>query len=1095
VPQHYNFSTDDLRASEFDTFNQELEAAKGKDIDPKAFNALKARAKKFVNDNLPVDNYKKTEVKSYVAKNFDKAKNVADIQKNLEAVNALLEGKEAKMAEKSKDSLISEVEKIIANNSRKVVSVNRRTGAKKGKVTISAQQQVNQIIQDLKDRGLFKNLDKLSKQELIDLKENLDNIVKTGKSEQKQLTVLDEVKKRTDKAMIFKSLARKSDDVLNGKEKILEKFKKENGYVIVDDQLMSASDFKKFASLKENKDIELNNIPFYYKVNSDDVKGKIEKEKVIRRAIRGSSLFNIEDLESHVKKIGAGSPELKKWLEEEIMKPIREGERREIESNWRLTKEYLKETEKIFGTYDIATKDFFKDKTGAIKEFAKSKLKAKTVSVSKMYDTLAAPTGITPKNSKESISADQAVVLYNIMYNTNKDINGEFKLDPKVAEKDMKTLMRENYISPEEVYDFMHKPENKALLEYAHLLSGKYNVQARQMFGPVIEQFHNIALGNDYYHPHLRSGSALETNNIIDPNKGQNFSILAPSMRHKEDNASAPFKLIGANELYLNYVKSMTHAKEFIPVVKSAYTLLSDVNKPYIMEKLGSESDYNDLIQALSNTVGEKLPFQSGPISGLTNYTSLTLLWFRVKSIEQQMSSMIHYYTAGIKDGVNPWDIAAAVPLNKDELKFSAKFYSDNPYLWTRLSGGNITPEMQKLKEQTDSLSNRLVKGTINFSQFAGLLGIKGGDFLASASPGGGMSFALAQFKKKFKETGDYQLSRDHAIQRWFEETERTGQVAMAREIMSTKSFDPLARLFIPFSSAQQGIGKKIYKSYLDLKDFPNLNKREKAQAIADIIYYPLISPLPFLLSGAGGYAIYQMLFDDEEDKISDAEKKRVFYDLMADAAQSHATALGLPGLIFNFSMNVGRDKSNFNEAPSYQRLTDIGTELVSLLKANKTWDDLSASERKSFIKDYTKENGSLRGKNVEEIYNNTFFNEKQIDLLLKSAGFKNLKDFVTDVEEVSKDGDFLNFLTGIETKNNEENKKLIPYFNSAVKYNKQDEVYESLERFKRTLKGGDYKPEEYIPEGGEKAKKSRRSSSKPGSFPKQSFGPKIPKF
>lgn len=100
----YNIDVDKLRDPEFDTFNEELEASKEKEkfaggLSTKELSDLKAKAKKFVNDNLPVDNYRKTEVKSYVAKNFDKAKNVADIQKNLEAVNALLEGKEAKIAE------------------------------------------------------------------------------------------------------------------------------------------------------------------------------------------------------------------------------------------------------------------------------------------------------------------------------------------------------------------------------------------------------------------------------------------------------------------------------------------------------------------------------------------------------------------------------------------------------------------------------------------------------------------------------------------------------------------------------------------------------------------------------------------------------------------------------------------------------------------------------------------------------------------------------------------------------------------------------------------------------------------------------------
>jgi hypothetical protein len=460
------------------------------------------------------------------------------------------------------------------------------------------------------------------------------------------------------------------------------------------------------------------------------------------------------------------------------------------------------------------------------------------------------------------------------------------------------------------------------------------------------------------------------------------------------------------------------------------------------------------------------------------------------------MSSLFHYYTAGFKDGVTPLDIATAVPMNKRELDFVVKdFLFDNPYLYTRLSGGNITPEMNKLKEQIDSLSNRLLKGTISYVQFAGLFPIKAGDAAASISPGGGMNFALAQFKKKFDETGDYKLSRDHAIQRWMEETERTGQVSMAKELMSTQSFNDYVRLFIPFSSAQQGMGKKAYKAYLDLKDFDNLTNKEKTQAVADLIYYPFVAPVPFLLAGNLGYAIFQMIFDDEEDEVSDAERKRVYYDLAMDAAQSQATALGVPGLIFNITMNIARDRAKFNQGPAYQRLTDIGSELVSLLRANRTWEDLSVSERKTFAKEYTDKNGPLKGKTYKDIYDETIVSDKQIDLALKALGLKNIKELFKDISSFSEDGEFWKFLTGIETKNNELNKKLIPYFNDAVQYGKKDELYEFIERLKRSLSDENYIPEEYVPKEGQKLKKSKSSPSSPRNFKPRINKPRIPKF
>jgi hypothetical protein len=1045
---------------------------------------IKEQIRDYAKENLPKDDYSAKEVNSLM-RSISAARTQKGLESALDKIDTLVARKLEKQAKKDRASLIKDIESKIANNSKKVISKNRRTGAKKGKITIESQQQINQVIQDLKDQGLFKNLDILSDTELNDLNNTIDNILETGRVEQKQLEAVNDAKKRADKAIIFQALAGDSDDVLNGKEQVQERFKQSNGYVIVDKQLMSASDFKDY--INKNPDVDLNDVPFYYKSESiDKVKSKLDKDLGLLKTAKDATLFNIVDLETHIKNLGAKSPELKKWLEDNIGRPLREAKRKEVEALWRETKQYKKDINKIFGTYSVNTKEFFRNKW-----------RTKTVNIPKVYDTLVAPSDITPKNSEESLSAGEVVTLYMIVYNTNPEIKDKYKLDSKEAEKDMKILMRENYVDPQKIYDFMHKPENKSLLDFAHFLSEKYNEDARAMFGPTIEQFHQIALGNTYYHPKLRSSSTLEPESIMNLEQDKSLSVTSPNMRHRTDNASAPFKIINAHELYLNYLKSMTHAKEYIPVVKAAQTLLTDVNKPYIMEKLGSVSDYNDMVKALSIAVTDKSPFESGAMSGLTNWTALTMLWFRVKSIPQQASSFVHYYTAGIKDGVMPWDIVNTVPITKEEREFAAKFYSDNPYLWTRLSGGNITPEMQKLKEQTDSLSNEILKGTLSLARFTGLIGIKFGDFAAAATPGGGASFALAQFKKKFEETKDYQSARDFAIQRWYEETERTGQVSLAREIMSTQSFNTLVRLFIPFSSAQQGMGKKAYKAYLDLKDFENLNNKERAQAIADLIYFPLLAPVPFLLAGNAGAALSRMFFDDEEDEtLEDAQKKRIYYDIIADAAQSNATALGLPGLLFNISMNIARDRAGFNQAPSYQRLTDIGTELVSLLRSNQKWEDLNSSERKRFIKEYESENGSLNGKDVKEIYNNTIISEKQINILLKSIGAKNIKDLIESINKLAEDKDFWSFFFDLETRDEEINKKLDPYFNQALKNKKKDELYEFLSRLQRYFEDEDYKAEEYIPEEGKKTKS--RGSSKP-SFPtmkKPRFSkPKIPKF
>ena len=1010
---------------------------------------IKERIREYAQENLPKDDYSVKEVNSLM-RSLSAAKTEKGLERSLDRIDALVARKLEKQEAQDRKTLIKSINDKIKANSKQVIRRDRRTRRKQGKITIPAQQELNQAIQDLKDQGLFNNLESLTTEELSDLNDSLDNIIKTGRVEQKALTALEQAKIKSDKAMILRSLNSSPDDILNGEEEINERLDKTDGHVIVDDQLMSHSDFKDY--VKKNPDADLDNVEFYYNRDASKVREKLERDTTIRQRIRNTTLWTVSDLETHLAKLGAKAKGLKTWIEGNIAKPIREGRRKSIETVWRETRAYKKKTREIFD--DEAS----------------------------MFKALTAPTSVKAKNSTESLSAGQVVHLFNILNNT----------DPEKREADAKRLMKKNYISAEDVFNFMKKPENYQLLNYAAYLAQQYNGPLRTLFGPTIENLHTIDLGSDYYYPQPASKSEAE--NITDSNNNISLSVTAPNMRHREENPTSGFELIDAHQMYLSYIDSMSHAKEFIPVVKAINTLISDVNRPYIMEKFGSAADYSDFIQTLKNTVTNESLYKPGAMTAYLNSVSLSLLWFRIQSVPQQMSSMIHYYHAGIKDGVYPHDVLRAVPTNKKELEFVKDFYADNPYLYNRLGGANIDPEMKKLKEQIDSNANKLVKGTLSFIQFAGLFPIKFGDATAAASIGGGMSFALAQYKQAFKETGDASYAKEHALQRWFEETERTGQVSVAREIMSTKSFDNVVRLFIPFSSAQQGVIKKIYKSYLNTKDWKNLDAKEKAQTVSDLIYFSVFAPLPFLMSGAIGYAFVSMLSDDDEDE---KEMTRLLYDLGTDAAQSHLTALGLPGLLLNTATNIARDKSHFNESPAYSRKEDIALQLVKMLNNNKTWDDLTLAERKEFIKNYKGE----RFGSFENTYNESSMwdraTRKDIDEALESIGILNLSKLYDKMANLGKSNDFASiaaFALGVDRTRTEMNKKLDSYFNKAVESGKKDVLFETGARIWRDATGENVDTK-YIPQGAEKPKKIRSSSSKPFSFNQPGPSPFKKKF
>jgi GNAT superfamily N-acetyltransferase len=1035
IPQFFNINTDDLRTGEFTDFNQKLEESKGKDLSTKELNKLKAEAKKFVTNNLPADKFRKSEVLSYVRNNFDKAKTVEDIQTNLDKVNNIMATKEAKIQKetekqeaKDKKTLIKEIEGKIAANSRKVISKNRRTGAKKGKITLGSQQQINQLIQGLKDQGLFNNLDKMTDQELVTLNETIDNILTTGRVEQKQINAIEEAKKRTDKAMILEALSDKPDKYLEGQEEIMQALDEESGIVIVDGQAMNKQAFEEYA--KQNPDAELETVPFYYRRDAKEIKEDLKRDKTFRKGLRNITLFTVRDLETYIKKLGSGSKEFRTWLEESIAKPIREGRLKSVETIWNKTREYQKATKKIFGT----------DALGR----------------NKMYDTLVEVTDIKPKNSKANLSAGQVVHLYGILNNPDKD----------KAEANAKRLQKYNGILAKEVIDFMENPDNKVLMDYYNFLKDKYNVEFRDEFGPSIEQLHNIVLEDKYYYPEPASGAATEAENILDlENKTVSLSAIAPNMRHRKDAVSVPFELVDAHEMFLRYVQSMAHAKEFIPATKAAYTLLSDMNKPYVMEKFGSVTEYNDFVKTLSIAVTDNTPYQTDAFTTVNNWTALTLLWFRLKAVPQQLSAAVHYYGAGIKDGVMPWDVARALPVTTNDFKFVKNFYFDNPYLYTRLSGGNITPEMQALKNQIDGNVNKYKRGVLNAVQFIGLFPIKGGDAAASALPGGGMNFALAQFRNKYNETGDYELSKQFAKQRWMEETERTQQPSLAKEAISTASYNNVVRLLIPFSSAQNAIAKKSYKAYIDIfKDWNSLDNNEKAQAVSDLVYYPVFANMPFILTGGVGFALWRMLFDDEEeDTLKDAQKKRMYYDLAMETIQANATSAGVLGKTINTFINIARDKEFFNEVPLLQKGTDLSKLAYEVILVDNDLSEMTKEQRLKFYKEHSGADDPLGRTEfsseqeynewVENVYKPTPFykkmTEKEVDLTKKVLGVKNLFTMIQDMKDfaASEKGisDIIELTTGAEQKRNELNKNLDPYFNQAIQFDKQDKLFEKI--------------------------------------------------
>jgi hypothetical protein len=937
------FEQADIRGAEFTDLNNELETAKTTTPTAKQFETLKNKAKKFVERNLPDDVYNKSEVIKEINNNFDKVKTVAGIQKALERENKRIENKEfkietaeAKQAEKERKATIKEIINLTKPTSPKMISKNRRTGVKKANVSLDALRQIN----EMRDKGLFDkdNLESKTKEELDALKEQIQNIQAGGRAEKKSETKEKKEVKKSSEALILETLD-KPNATLNSEEEILDFMERRNGVVVVDNQVMSKSAFKEFA--KENEGKDYTGTKFYINKDTELKEQKQEKKGVLKTA-RKYTMAAIRDLDTYMKDISKGSKELRDWTKENILDPTKKAIYNKVKNTAKFKGEYRDAVKNIFGGFSSAI-DYLSKDSGI------------STDVSDLE-------GVKAKK----INRDQAVHIYGLINNP----------DAKKAEKNIERLKSKNHIDTDKVKALVEG--DPKLMAYYDFLREMYDKKFREEFGSTIENLYGIPLDKGYYWPEPAGVSeTLELN--LEGFSNKELSMIAPNMRQRDPKYNGPFELANSYDVYNRYVESMVHAKEFIPVIENSRTLLSDVNRPRVLDKLNDTNKYNDLIDLMKVVFTDKNPYKTSSMDFLANYTAVKTLWLRLKAIPQQASALLNYYNAGWVDGINPAQIVASVaPKNATELDFALDFYKDNPYLWERLKGAS-NQEMKAIEAQVDTVVSELGKKVIDKAVFAALSPIKAGDFLATSTPFGGGAFAMAQFKKRFKDNGgDYQDAKDFALQRWFEETERTQQPAIDKSIVSAATYDPMYRFLVPFVSAQNSMGKKIVKSAKDIQDWKNLTKQEKNQAVADMLYYTVVGSIPFSLMSGTLLTVLDVA-EEEDEEAKENMFDRITFDLLADNVMSNIQSLYFVGFATNLVLNQMRGREYFNERPQGETINSFTDFVSSLAMASSDWDFLTEEMKKDYFARF-----KLKGKELEEF--NDLPEDEKIDYLRKNA-------------------------------------------------------------------------------------------------------------
>jgi ribosomal protein S18 acetylase RimI-like enzyme len=945
----YNIDTDNLREAEFNDFNQKLEESKGKTLSNKEFNALKAEAKKFVNDNLPTDSYKKSEVQSYVRNNFDKAKTVEDIQKNLDKVNSIMTTKEAKIetaeakqADKDRKAAAKRI-KTKVNPRGKFMSV-KSGDTRKSKVSIDAQEKID----SMREQGMFEDdyLNSLNKEDTDALESQVDEILGIGKEERKAQVKEKRTEKKTDEATILQSLS-KPDEIVNSESGINTLFANNRGAVVVikdkdgNEVSMNKEDFANY--MNENPKADLTGSKFYKSKLKDMGRMKEKYATGILGKLRRLGMGPLRNLETYASDLSKGSRKMRDWMSKKVDE-ISFASLQKLEEAYYLKRDVIKGLDKVFGTAGgFSNSDLILNQKSGIQSDAGTE-------------------------NATDLTNGEILDIYNLV---RSEYDGK-EIDPKKVERNRERVRVANQIDPDEVIRYVES--NPQLKEACDFVADKFNKDYRPLFAPTFEAVSGFKMPDGYYYPEPASDvSAADVMNLEDSPKA--MSAMVPNLRLRK-NYNGAFQVTDIREKLDNYINSMTHAKAFIPIVDSMRPLFSDINRPRVLEKLGNTDKYNDLKQTLERIFTGKSAYEDQTGFGkdfgmIANFATVGALIFRPKAIAQQASAFVNYYPAGKLEGVDAINVAASVvPITKEQRKFWLDFYGKNPYLYERLSGSNTSIDAQALQSDIDKIANDYLRGAIDMATFLGMLSIKTGDALSVATPYGGEGFAMAHFKKRFKENGgDYEDARNYGIQQWFKQTERTQQPSKDPTAISTASQNPIVRMTMPFLSAQYSATRKAVIALKNMKDWKNLNKAEKQQARTDFLYYSTFGNIPFLIGSGTIFGIINVAEsmmsadDDEEKRIADNKLKILLSNTFLDRVQSDLQAFYLLGKIGGEALNQLRGRDFDQNNPTFQRITKIATAIQGYTKGvfNDKWSDLTAEEKANFFNRYRMSDYDIR--------------------------------------------------------------------------------------------------------------------------------------
>ena len=894
---------------------------------------LKDLEKEYKELGLPKQKYTPAQVRRIIKKSIDTKLTQDSIDEILKGVNDIL------------DPIIRKDN--ISYLKGTLYSPNKLTN-----IGIEAQKKLKEIRDDLK----FSELKDKTTEELKALTEVVNEIISEGKAKEKTLQRQEDITKFKKQADVSKDLYKKEKfKELETVEEIGEFFNETpDGFIILNDTYeLTKGSYKKF--LNDNPFIPIEGTKAYRAVDFAQVKRDYRRNpiKVLRGKINPAN--QIATVENLMKVLWRGAPEIRKVLTP-VVKQIKNAYANKQVGRRKYTNMYYDYLASKFGSKKKGVKELSKSVTGLLNPTSETVSKKGTVITNGTVGRLVAMRKFFQSKANQ-------------MREDAKELKGKAQEDLLNKADQFDKILERSGVNEKEFDKYLEA--NPKIKSFGEDLFTVFKEMSPD-FAPTYEKYTNKIFLEDNYVPINRAGKGDETGiknsqeRLENLEKGGDFiarSALSDRMKPRTDNADPIDVYLDATNMFVSYVESMMHAKEMIPVSKNINEVFNKSNIGAIYQKLGG-AKFQSLMEALDTQIN----LYADPVKGLekailelNRFGIVLTLAGSVKNIPKQAVSFLNYATAGYKDGINPMEWAAGYKnmLSSKEGREIAVRTLKSEYLSERIKKTQVDPLLSKAIDELSGKST--YKDITRVLQQLAMSPVIVGDAIGVVS--GGVPFTVAVHKQKMKEGMSFEDAWEYAYKRFVEESNESQQTS-ADYALGKVARSKLGKLFVTYKTAQTSAMNKLLGAYEDIRDYKNLNKNQKKQAISDAIWYNMLWSVPFLTVSNG---LLNAFINDEDDDV----KERKSIELVLDAVNSNLQGLGVPGYVGNVFYNMLTDKPiEWSLIPSVSWFLNSLSAAEAISK--KGFEDLTDAEKKKLQK-------ALGAKNVMDLYKNLSEDEKSV--------------------------------------------------------------------------------------------------------------------